>query len=163
MWRSRGGCSKITSWWHQSSRRDPVPTSACSVLENEQWNLYNFFFFFFFFVVKFCTNVTAPLKMMTACNWVVCNVECRCVAITGANIPVPCHVCLSLWLGWGLGTRWCVQRVPGHQLGCGDQGIRCEVVALVVPGGRHTPLDWNSYCVHELAHNTLLFLSVFVY
>ena len=23
-------------------------------------------------------------------------------------------------------------------------------------GGRHAPLDWNSYCVHELAHNTLL-------
>ena len=36
----------------------------------------------------------------------------------------------------------------------------CEVVALVVPGGRHAPLDWNSYCVHELAHNTLLFLFV---
>ena len=37
----------------------------------------------------------------------------------------------------------------------------CEVVALVVPGGRHAPLDWNSYCVHELAHNTLLFLFFF--
>ena len=94
-------------------------------------------------------------------NWVVCNVECRCMAITGANIPVPCHMCRSLWLGWGLGTRWCVQRVPGHRLGCGDQEMGCGVVALVVPGGRHAPLDWNSYCVHELAHNTLLFLLVF--
>ena len=33
---------------------------------------------------------------------------------------------------------------------------------LVVPGGRHAPLDWNSYCVHELAHNTLLFLFFFL-
>ena len=98
---------------------------------------------------------------MAACNWVVCNVECRFVAITGANIPVTCHMCLSLWLGWGLGTRWCVQQVPGHRLGCGGQEMGCEVVALVVPGGRHAPLDWNSYCVHELADNTLLFLFVF--
>ena len=100
-------------------------------------------------------------SLMAACNWVVCNMECRCVAIIGSNIPVPCHMCRSLWLGWELGTRWCVQRVPGHRLGCGDQEMGCGVVALVVPGGRYAPLDWNSYCVHELAHNTLLFLFVF--
>ena len=99
-------------------------------------------------------------SLMAACNWVVCNLECRCVAITGASIPVPCHMCRSLWLGWGLGTRWCVQRVPDHRLGCGDQEMGCGVVALVVPGGRHAPLHWNSYCAHELAHNTLLFLFV---
>ena len=152
MWRSRGGCSKITNWWHQSSRRDPVPTSACSVLENEQWNLYIF--------LNFAQMWLSRYSLMAACNWVVCNVECRCVAITGASIPVPCHMCRSLWLGWGLGTRWCVQRVPDHRLGCGDQEMGCGVVALVVPGGRHAPLHWNSYCAHELAHNTLLFLFV---
>ena len=27
--------------------------------------------------------------------------------------------------------------------------------------GRHAPLDWNSYCVHELADSTLLFSFVF--
>ena len=102
-------------------------------------------------------------SLMAACNWVVCNVECRCVAITGASIPVPCHMCRSLWLGWGLGTRWCVQRVPDHRLGCGDQEMGCGVVALVVPGGRHAPLHWNSYCAHEWAHNTLLFLFVFFF
>ena len=155
MWRSRGGCSKITNWWHQSSRRDPVPTSACSVLENEQWNLYIFF--------NFAQMWLSRYSLMAACNWVVCNVECRCVAITGASIPVPCHMCRSLWLGWGLGTRWCVQRVPDHRLGCGDQEMGCGVVALVVPGGRHAPLHWNSYCAHELAHNTLLFLFVFFF
>ena len=94
---------------------------------------------------------------MTACNGVVCNVECRCVAITEAIIPVPYHMCRSLWLGWGLGTRWCVQRVPVHRLGCGDKEMGCGAVALVVAGGRYAPLDWNRYCVYELAHNTLLF------
>ena len=99
---------------------------------------------------------------MAVFNWDVCNVECRCVAITGADIPVPCHMCRYLWLGWGLGTRWCVQRVPGHRLGCGYREMGCGVVALVVAGGRHAPLDWNSYCVHELTHNTLLLLFVFL-
>ena len=132
--------------------------SYFSMFGVRKWTMKLIYFF------KFCTNMTVSLKkksLMAACNWVVCKVECRCVAITGANIPVPCHMCLSLWLGWGLGNRWCVQRVPGHRLGCGDQEMGCEVVVLVVPGGRHAPLDWNSYCVHELAHNTLLFLFVF--
>ena len=157
MWRSRGGCSKTTNRWHQSSRRDPVPTSACSVLENEQCNLY-----MFLILHKCDCLVKKNYSLKAACYWVVFNVECRCVAIPGANIPVPCHMCRSLWLGWGLGTRWCVQQVPVHRLGCGDQEMECWVVALVVAGGRHVPLDWNSYCVHELAHNTLLFLFVFL-
>ena len=116
--------------------------------------------FLYIFFLNFAQMWLSRYSLMAACNWVVCNVECRCVAITGASIPVPCHMCRSLWLGWGLGTRWCVQRVPDHRLGCGDQEMGCGVVALVVPGGRHAPLHWNSYCAHELAHNTLLFLFV---
>ena len=156
MWRSRGGCSKTTSWWHQSSRRDPVPSPACSVLENVQWSLH-----MFLILHKCDCLVRKKYTLMAACNWVVWNVGCRCVAIAGPIIPVPCHMWRSLWLSWGLGIRWCVQRVPGHRLGCGDQEMGGEVVALVVAWGRHAPLDWNSYCVHELAHNTIVFIWVF--
>ena len=38
--------------------------------------------------------------------------------------------------------------------------IRIEFI-FIGGWGRHAPLDWNSYCVYELAHNTLLFLFVF--
>ena len=50
-----------------------------------------------------------------------CNGKHRCasVAIAGIIIPAPCHVIRALWLDWGC-TRWCVQRVPGHWVGCDD-------------------------------------------
>ena len=40
--RRHDGCFKTTNWWHQSSRRDSVPTS---VLKNKQWDVYMFLIF----------------------------------------------------------------------------------------------------------------------
>ena len=158
MWRSRGGCSKITNWWHQSSRRDPVPTSACSMLENERWNLYMFLNF-----AQMCCLVKKKN------HWWLHEIELFvmwCVAawpLPGpiSRYPVTCAGLCGLVEGW----------VPV------DASSGCPVIDWAVEtrrwgagwwpwwclGGRHAPLDWNSYCVRELAHNTLLFLFVFFY
>ena len=70
----------------------------------------------FIYGFEFYRNMTVVKKyaLMAACNWVVCHVECRCMAITGAIIPVRRHMVQSLRLSWGLGTPWCVQRVSSH-------------------------------------------------
>ena len=98
--------------------------------------------------------------LMAVCNWVVCNGECRCTATVWVIILAPHHGVWSLRLDWWSGTHWCVQRVPAHQSASGDLEIGAQDGGPGGGWGRHVPLDWNSYCVHELAHNTLLFLFV---
>ena len=101
--------------------------------------------------------------LMAVCNWVVCNRACCCTATVWAIIQAPRHRVWSLRLDWWSGARWCCQRVPGHRSGCRDWEIGTRDGGLGGGWGHHAPLDWNSYCVHELAHNTLLFLFVFVF
>ena len=99
--------------------------------------------------------------LMAVCNWVVSNGACRCMATVWAIIPAPHHRVRSLRLDSWSGTRWCVQRVPGHRSSCGDWEIGARDGG---PGGdwrRHAPSGWDGYCVHQLSHNTLLFLFYF--
>ena len=95
------------------------------------------------------------------CNWVVCNEACRCMAtiwaIMGHYPGAPSQgPVFAAWLM--VGCRWCVQRVPVHRSSCGDWEIGVQDGGPGGDWGRHAPLHWNSYCVPELAHNTLLFL-----
>ena len=101
-------------------------------------------------------------SLTAVCNWVVCNGSCRCMAIVWAIILAPRHRVRSLQLDWWSGTRWCVQRVPGHRSGCGDWEIGARDGGHGGGWGRHAPLNLNSYCVHESAHNTLLYLFYFI-
>ena len=123
----------------------------CSVLENDQWNSY------MLLILHKCDCLVKK-----SIHWWLHATELFVmwsVAVWSSHhiIPVPCHMCRFLWPSWGLDTRWCVQRVSGRRLGCGHWEMGCEVVALVVAGGRHAPLNLNTYCVYELAQNTLLF------
>ena len=91
---------------------------------------------------------------MAVRNWVVYNGAWRCTATVWAIIPAPRHKVQSLQLDWWSGTYRCVQWVPGHPSGCGDWEIGARDGGPGGGWGRHAPLDWNSYCVHELAHST---------
>ena len=113
------------------------------------------------FVCFKSTKIWLLLKkyaLMAVCNWVICDGACRCMATDWAIVPAPRHRVRSLRLNWWSGTRWCVQRVPGHLSGCDDWKIGAWGGGPGCGWGRHAPLDWNSYCIHELTHNTLLFL-----
>ena len=138
----------LYNWWEQSSRRHSVPTS---MLKNKETVI---------FLCFKSTEIWLLLKkyaLMTVCNWVVCNGACRCTATVWAIFLAPRHRVWSLRLYWWSG----VQRVPGDRSGCRDWEIGARDAGPGGGWGRHAPLDWNSYCVHELPHNTLLFLFVF--
>ena len=153
MGRHHDGCSKTTNWWEQSSRRHSFPTSMLEI--NKQWN----------FLCLHLRKYDCCWKSMHWCLYVTELSVMGHVAAWPLFGPLsrrPVTGSCFLQLDWWSGARWCCQRVPGHRSGCRDWEIGTRDGG---PGGGwdHAPLDWNSYCVHELAHNTLLFLFVFVF
>ena len=151
MWRSHDECSKTTNWWQQSSRCDPVPTSACSVLENEQWNLDMYLIlhkcdFRWEVTIHWWLHATELFVMWRVAAWPLlgpisrCSVTCAglCGLVEGW-VPIDASSGCPV-IDWAVETRrWCAGWWPWWW------------------PGRHAPLDWNSYCVHELAHNTFVF------